>query len=268
MMLRSAVEIEHAAKVTDGADVFGTTRELVIYQFWGGDQDVQIGVKLIVKGFQTFGLFHKAFIGEDNEVHIADTVKILVFHLADSLCCAIGTAVVGYKLIILVTHCLETEGGTTELTFHLYRIHGVTHVPNLGLLGGTGQTVFIDLINNGGLRVAEEHLSARHFQLAPGVDENVVHIAFRGGTRTVRIVFQGDAYRLAFRLCADPSAHFMTIIILGGRGGGGDGIHSLLHIVDQHGETGRLEIATRQSRLHRAGLRGNHIGETEVEVLT
>ena len=56
---------------------------------------------------EPLSLLHEIGIGQDNKVHITDTVKILVVNLSESLGRAIRTAIIGNKLIIAISGHLK-----------------------------------------------------------------------------------------------------------------------------------------------------------------
>ena len=78
-------------------------------------------------------------------------------------------------------------------------------------------------------------------------------------------MFQCNSNRFVGRHGTDPTAYIVTIRLIRCSGSHLYIIGGLFHIIDQHFEIGRLEIAPRQSRFHQAGLSGNHIGEIEVK---
>ena len=84
-----------------------------------------------MEGLQTFCLFHEIGIGQDDEVHIADAVKVLVVDLAKSLGRMKTATIEGHKLITAVAKHLEIEGRTVELSLYEGGIRGIAHIPNL-----------------------------------------------------------------------------------------------------------------------------------------
>ena len=250
---RCTVKIKHTAEVANGRNVFRAARELIVDLFRCGDINIQVRVDAVMDGFQTFGLFHKIGICQDDKVHIAHPMKVLVVNLTEGRGRMIRVAIAGHKLVIAVANHLETQGRATELTFHDGGLHGFAHIPHLGLLRGTRQSVLVRFIEYVCFGITEAHLVTRHFQAAPGIDEDIIHETLRGDGGTMGIVFQGDTHRLAIGMAVHPSTHIVSVWHLGRRGSSLNRIKCLLHIVDQHRETGRLEIASRQSRLHRAG---------------
>ena len=261
------IEIKHTAEVADGRNIFCTTRELVVNQLRRCDKHIQLGVKTAMEFFQPFGLRHEAFVGQDEEVHVTNPMKVLVFSLLKCLCRAIRAAVEGDEGIVAVAHYLKRELRAVELTLHLLREQGVGDIPNLQLLRGISEFVFVYLIINERFRITERHLAAHHLQVAPCIDEDIIHIALGGGAVAKRIVFQRDANRFAGGVGINPAAHFVSVRILGGARSRLYGIRGFLHMVDRNLKVGRTEIASSHSRLHPTGLSGDHIGETEIEVL-
>ena len=142
-----AVVIEHPAEVADGRYILCATGELVVNQLGSGDVDVQFGVDAAVYVLQPQGLRDEIRIGQDDEILIAGTVKILVIDLSNRLCGEIGTAIVGNKLVFAVAHHLESKGGATELSLHDGRIPRVGDIPDLGLLRSARQAKLINLID-------------------------------------------------------------------------------------------------------------------------
>ena len=196
-------------------------------------------------------------------------MKVLIVNLSESFRGAIGVTVEGDKFALSIAHCLEAEHRTTKLTFHTGRIHSIFHIPNLQLLRSIRKAVFTHLIINSHIWIAEAHLSAYHFQATPCIDQNIVHIAFRSGGVSKRIMLQLDLHCLSIRRrdSRHPSAHFVCVGIGRRRSGGFNRISRLFHSVYRNLKTGRLEVTACQSRLHPTVLRGNHIGEIEIEIL-
>ena len=145
-MARIAVEIKHSAEVTDSRNVLCATGELIVNLFWSGDEDVQFGVDAIVNRLDTFSLRNKIRIRQDDEIHVTDTMKVLIVDLSDGFCRLIGAPIESNELVFVVTHHLEAEGGTIELTFHHRRISRVGDIPNLSLLRSARQTILIGLV--------------------------------------------------------------------------------------------------------------------------
>ena len=194
-------------------------------------------------------------------------MQVLVINLAEGFGRAIRATVESNVFVVGIARSLEAIDRAVDLAFHLGRSGRRTDVPDLQLLRGTRQLELVHLIINSGLGVTESHLVARHLQAAPNIDEDIIHIAFRCRAGTKGIVFQRDAHRLASRLHADPTTHFVGIGVLGGAGRGSNGIGGFLHVVDPNLKRSGLEISSCQSRLDPARPCRNHIGKTEIKVL-
>ena len=266
-MANIAIPIQHTTKIANGRNILGTAGKFIVDLLRRGYHHVQVRVQPTVDGLEAFSLRNEIGIGQDDEINVADPVKVLVVDFSDGLCREIGTSIVGNKFIIAFAHHLKTQGGTAQLAFDDRWIAGVANVPNLRLLRRVGESEIVGFGDHRSLRITEKHLSARERQTTPSVDNDIVHIALRIGIVAQRVVFQRNTHRFANRLRSDPSAHIVAIGTLGRRRSGSDIVGGFLIIVDQHLEIGRLEIAPRQSRLDPTRAVCQHIGETEIKVL-
>ena len=83
-----------------------------------------------MKGFQAFGLRHKVGIGQNNEIHVSDPMKILIVNLSNSLGRTIGGTIECDEFVPRITKHLEAEHRSIKLAFHSDRIDGVVHIPH------------------------------------------------------------------------------------------------------------------------------------------
>ena len=177
-----AIQIKHPAEISNGRNVFGTTRKLIIDYFGCGHQDVQIGVKSVVHGLDTLGSRHEIGIGHDEIINVAHAMQVLVFNLPDGFRRAIVAAIMGHKCIVTISQSLERQRRAIELPLDNRRLARIGDIPHLRLLRRIGKAVFVNPRRDVGLWIAKRHLPSRKRQLAPSVDDDIVDKALRGSS--------------------------------------------------------------------------------------
>ena len=65
------VEVQHAAEIANGRDVFRATGKFVVNGFRCRDAYIQVGVKLGMDGLHSLGSLHKIRISNDKKIDIA-----------------------------------------------------------------------------------------------------------------------------------------------------------------------------------------------------
>ena len=218
-----------------------------------------------MKVFQPLGLAHKVRISQNNEIHVSNPVKVLILDLPESFNRVIIVPIKGDELIVWISVHLKQKVGTAQLTLHNRRRNRIAHIPHLQLLRGLGKAVLIHLINIISFRIAEQHLRINKTQVAPSIDDDVIHIADGSSCRS-SIVLDGDGHRITTRIGTHPTADLMGIFGTCGTGTL-DIIGGFLHIVYQHVKGCRSEITSRQFRPDHTRTRGVNPWKLEIEGL-